>query len=151
MRGWLATRRVLGWIIPFAVWAGALHRLMSADASRRVRRCFFKQLARGSWPGMVRWRQLLRLSSLGRWRFSVAYAGWVPASAFQRGVVRRHWRRSRNWAGSACVLCLGLTALRFLGRVLPELAGLGRMKVNWNVLPIARVRGVPDPTTGIRV
>ena len=54
-------------------------------------------------------------------------------------------------AESAWVFRLGLTALRFLGRVLPELAGLGRMKANWNVLPIARVRGVSDPTTGIRV
>ena len=44
-------------------------------------------------------------------------------------------------AESAWVLCLGLTRFRFLGRVLPELAGLGRMKVNWNVPPIARVYG----------
>ena len=101
---------------------------------------------------MVRWRQLLlRLSSFGRWRFSVAHAGWVPVSAFQRGVVRQHWRRSRNWRSPRVFCVWGLTALRFLGRVLPELAGLGRMKANWNVLPIARVRGVSDPTTGIRV
>ena len=31
-----------------------------------------------------------RLSSLGRWRFSVAFAGWVPVAAFQRGVVPQH-------------------------------------------------------------
>ena len=92
---------------------------------------------------MVRWRQLLRLSSLGRWRFSVAFAGWVPVSAFQRGVVRQHWRRSRNWRSPRVFCRLGLTALRLLGRVLPELAGLGRMKANSNVLPIARVCGVP--------
>ena len=124
MRGWLATRRALGWIIPFAVWAGALHRLMSADASRRARWCFFKQLARGSWPGMVRWRQLLlRLSSFGRWRFSVAYAGWVPVSAFQRGVVRQHWRRSRNWR-SPRGFSAGLDAFSFSGT---RVAGVGRL------------------------
>ena len=42
----------------------------------------------------------------------------------------------------ARVLRLELVALRFLGRVLPELAGLGRMKVNSKVPPIARVCGV---------
>ena len=41
----------------------------------------------------------------------------------------------------AFVLRLGLTALRFLGLMLPELSGLGRMKVNSNVPPIARVCG----------
>ena len=35
----------------------------------------------------------------------------------------------------------GLAALRFRGRVLPALAGLGRMKVNSKVPPIARVCG----------
>ena len=41
----------------------------------------------------------------------------------------------------ARVLRPGLVALRFLGPVLPELAGLGRMKVNSNVSPMARVCG----------
>ena len=40
----------------------------------------------------------------------------------------------------APVLLLELVALGFLGRVLPELAGLGRMKVNSKVQPIAHVR-----------
>ena len=44
-------------------------------------------------------------------------------------------------AESAWVFRLGLTRFRFLGRVLPELAGLGRMKANWNVQPIERVCG----------
>ena len=44
-------------------------------------------------------------------------------------------------AESAWVFRLGLTRFRFLGRVLPELAGLGRMKANSKVPPIARVCG----------
>ena len=46
----------------------------------------------------------------------------------------------------ARVLRPGLVCFGFLGRVLPELAGLGRMKVNSNVPPIARVWGgtLPD-------
>ena len=36
---------------------------------------------------------------------------------------------------------LGLAALCIWDRVFPELAGLGKMKVNSNVLPIARVSG----------
>ena len=41
---------------------------------------------------------------------------------------------------AALVLLLGLAALRLWGRVLPALAGLGRMKANPEVLPVARVR-----------
>ena len=41
---------------------------------------------------------------------------------------------------AALVLLLGLPALRLWGRVLPALAGLGRMKANPEVLPVARVR-----------
>ena len=39
------------------------------------------------------------------------------------------------------VFRLGLAALCIRGRVFPELAGLGKMKVNSNVPPIARVSG----------
>ena len=42
----------------------------------------------------------------------------------------------------ARVLRPGLVCFGFLGRVLPVLAGLGRMKVNSKVPPIARVCGV---------
>ena len=43
-------------------------------------------------------------------------------------------------AVAALVLRLGLAALRLWGRVLPSLAGLGSMKANPEVLPVARVR-----------
>ncbi len=142
MRGWLATRRALGWIIPFAVWAGALHRLMSGDASRRARRCFFKQLARGSWPGncslaavVVEVEFLRPLAVFG----GVCWMGSRVCFSARRGPAAL--AVVSQLAESACVLCLGLTALRFLGRVLPELAGLGRMKENSKVPPIARVCG----------
>ena len=39
----------------------------------------------------------------------------------------------------------GLAALRFRGRVLPALAGLGRMKVNSKVPPTAHVCGLASP------
>ena len=45
----------------------------------------------------------------------------------------------------------GLAALRFRGRVLPALAGLGRMKVNSKVPPIAHVcGGTPQPVQRTR-
>ena len=45
-------------------------------------------------------------------------------------------------AEPARVLRPGLVCFGFLGRVLPELAGLGRLKGNSNVLPIARLCGL---------
>ena len=45
-------------------------------------------------------------------------------------------------AGPARAFRPGLAALRFRGRVLPALAGLGRMKVNSKVPPIAHVCGL---------
>ena len=42
-------------------------------------------------------------------------------------------------AVAALVLRLGLAALRLWGRVLPALAGLGKMQANPEVLPVARV------------
>ena len=96
-------------------------------------------------------QSLHRPSSLRRCRSSVARTRLSSrfCSSVRRGfagLVADLWL-----AVPARVLRPGLVCFGFLGRVLPELAGLGRMKVNWNVLPIARVRGVSDPTTGIRV
>ena len=96
-------------------------------------------------------QSLHRPSSLRRCRSSVASTRLSSrfCSSVRRGfagLVADLWL-----AVPARVLRPGLVCFGFLGRVSPELAGLGRMKVNWNVLPITRVRGVSDPTTGIRV
>ena len=113
----------------------------------------FKQLARGSWPGMVRWRQLLLMVEFLRPLAVLGGVCWMGSRvcfSARRGPAAL--ATVLQLAESACVFVSGLDGVcGFLRRVLPELAGLGRMKVNWNVLPIARVRGVSDPTTGIRV
>ena len=84
--------------------------------------------------------------------------GWLSVSGYALPVLGGayslgscYWFSARRglatWAGvlrlamAVRVFRLGLAALCIRGRVFPELAGLGKMKVNSNVPPIARVSG----------
>ena len=108
----------------------------------RVRRCSSTQSGQRVCPWIALFGQFLHSPSfLRRWRFSRECAR-----------ERSRFSSSVSWglvglvvdlrlAEPARALSPGLATLRFRGRVLPALAGLGRMKVNSKVPPIAHVCG----------
>ena len=110
--------------------------------SCRVRRCLATQSGQRVCPRIVLFGQSLHSPSfLRRWRSSRACTR--ESSRFSSSV---SWGLvglvvDFRLAEPARALRPGLEALRFRGRVLPALAGLGRMKVNSKVPPIGHLCG----------
>ena len=67
-----------------------------------------------------------------------------PMCAFHLGISLVGFAVGLRLVEAARVSLRGLVDSRFWGRVLPELAGLGRMKVKSKVPPIAQVCGEND-------